>query len=645
MADDVDPRTQEELKALLAHTDLTKTDLADRFAGSLEFGTAGLRGILGAGPNRMNRAVVLRTTHGLSRYLLQQKTAPIGSGAATACVVIGFDGRHMSREFAEDTACVLAAHGIRAHLFDDFAPTPLTAFAVGQLHAGAGVMVTASHNPREYNGYKVYWKNAAQIISPIDAGIAAEIASAPAANRIPRMPLAAARAEGLVASVPGAVIEAYLARLRAMTVHAPSDAGKKIRDRLYADARRGGALARKAFDQAGFAAVAFVAEQAQPDPEFPTVAFPNPEEKGAMDLSFALARENHADLVLANDPDADRLAVAVPAMAKAGADRGASPTGYVQLTGNQVGVLLGHYLLTEQANARTAKPAAGDRADDRVVLVSIVSSPLLGTIAKELGVGYGETLTGFKWIANRAMELEANGKRFVFGYEEALGYTIGDAVRDKDGISAAVIVAEMVAWLRDRGRTLIDQLEVIHRRYGLFVSTQVNITRPGAAGVAEISAIMTRLRAAKPRKFGAHDVAIARDYDEQTETRLADGRVEKLILPRSNVLAYELEGGSRIIARPSGTEPKIKFYFDVREAVKGEEPMAAAEARAHGVMEDLKSAFARMAHGEPASDPAASRRPPPLTTEQRSTITPLPVVSRWLKPPRAPRGGHAGASE
>jgi phosphomannomutase len=590
--DDIDPDAQKELRAILAQPDLAATDLADRFAGSLEFGTAGLRGVIGAGPNRMNRAVVLRTTDGLARYLLSQaaRSAEIGDVKSRG-VVIGFDGRHMSRVFAEDAACVLASHGIRAHVFDDLAPTPLTAFAIGELGAAAGVMVTASHNPREYNGYKAYWTNGAQIIPPIDVGIAAAIATAPAAHTVPRMELEAARTAGLVVSVPPTVVTAYLARVRAMTVHAPSEKGRALSIVYTPMHGVGGKLARRAFDQAGFSRVAFVPEQEEPDADFPTVLFPNPEEKGAMDLSFALGRKEGAELVLANDPDADRLAVAVP--------KNDAPSGFLQLTGNEVGVLLGHYLLTEQK----------ERGADRLVLVSIVSSPLLGVIAKALGVAYEETLTGFKWIANRAMELEKTGKRFVFGYEEALGYTIGDVVRDKDGVSAAVVMAEMVAWLRDSGRTLTDQLESIHRTYGLFVSSQVNITRPGASGVAEIKGIMSRLRASRPRSFGKHEVAIVRDYDAQTETHLdgtsaaeprrgphqTDGRTEKLVLPRSNVLAFELAGGSRIIARPSGTEPKIKFYFDVREAVRAGEPMAAAEGRANGVMEELKRLFVAVA--------------------------------------------------
>jgi phosphomannomutase len=299
-----------------------------------------------------------------------------------------------------------------------------------------------------------------------------------------------------------------------------------------------------------------------------------------MDLSFALAKKNAAALVLANDPDADRLAVALP--------WNESPSGFLQLTGNQVGVLLGHYLLTE----------AKDRGPDRLVIVSIVSSPLLGVIAASMGVAYEETLTGFKWIANRAMELEKTGKRFVFGYEEALGYTVGDVVRDKDGVSAAVVMAELVAWLRGRGQTLLDRLESIAREHGLFVSSQVNITRPGAQGVHEIRAIMDRLRAAKPRAFGAHAVTQVRDYVAQTATRIEDGAVTPLTLPKSNVLTFDLAGGSRIIARPSGTEPKIKFYFDVREPVRAGEAIAEAEARAIATKSVLEKAFVAIATGE-----------------------------------------------
>jgi phosphomannomutase len=568
---DPDPKTRDELLALLKTPDLAKTDLAERFAGSLEFGTAGLRGILGAGPNRMNRAVVARATWGVAQHLLA--TVP---GAAERGVVVGYDGRHMSREFAEDTAAILGACGIRAHLFTAVCPTPLTAFAVKRLGAAAGVMVTASHNPPEYNGYKVYWENSAQIIPPTDTGIAARIEAAPEPDAILRPSLEELRAKKLVVDVAAGVSRQYLDAVRALAVH--RDDGDRSLRIVYTPLHGvGDELARKALAEAGFANVTSVAEQQKPDGDFPTVAFPNPEEKGAMDLSYALGRKLDADLVLANDPDADRLSVAV-------ADA-TSPTRFRQLTGNEVGVLLGHYLLTERTVAR-----------ERIVLASIVSSPLLGHIARALGARYEETLTGFKWIANRAMEVEkADGVEFVFGYEEALGYTVGDVVRDKDGVSAAVLAAEIAAVLRGHGgRTMLDELETIHRRYGLFVSSQLNVTRKGAAGVGEIRAIMDRLRAAKPATIGSFAVEAISDYE--TGTRVATGgATTALTLPKSNVLTFDLAGGTRVIARPSGTEPKLKIYFDVREVVRPGEPMADADGRARQAMAALSAEVQKLA--------------------------------------------------
>ena len=573
---DPDPATESELRALLDLADLDKTDVSDRFACPLEFGTAGLRGVLGAGPNRMNRAVVLRTTWGLAQHLLAKAPDARGRG-----VVIGFDGRRMSREFAEDTACVLAAAGIRAMVFDDYAPTPLTAFGVKAMGAAAGVMVTASHNPPEYNGYKVYWSNAAQIIAPMDSEIAAEIERAPFGSAVPRLSREEAQEKGLWVPVPASVERAYLDGVKKLAVHEGGDRAFAI---VYTPMHGvGDRLARKAFRESGFTNVTSVPEQQEPDGLFPTVAFPNPEEKGAMDLSFALARKLQADLVLANDPDADRLAVAVPAPGSGG-----SSTGYVQLTGNQVGVLLGHYLLTE-------RPASPKR---RIALASIVSSPMLGTIARELGVYYEETLTGFKWIANRAMDLERDeGSEFVFGYEEALGYTVGDLVRDKDGISAAVTIAEIVAWLKARGRTVLQELESISRRYGLFVSQQVSVTKKGAAGANEIRKMMDRLRATPPDRIGPLQVLAMSDLQASTRTLLADKTVTPVSLPKSNVITFDLAGRSRIIARPSGTEPKIKFYFDVREPVERGEPFHEAERRAQTTLTALAEAFANLTDG------------------------------------------------
>ncbi|HEX3343846.1 MAG TPA: phospho-sugar mutase, partial [Polyangiaceae bacterium] len=526
--DDPDPDTRSELRALLRQPDPAATDLADRFAAPLEFGTAGLRGVLAAGPNRMNLAVVVRATWGLAQELLAGVP-----GAAMRGVVVGGDARRMSRQFAEHAAVILAAAGIKVTLFRTPVPTPLVGFAVKSLGAAAGVVVTASHNPPEYNGYKVYWENAAQIVPPIDARIAAAIARAPAATDVVQKALRDMEARALVTDAPASLERAYLDAIGALAVH--PRAGDRALRIVYTPLHGvGDALVRRALSEGGFTDVTSVPQQQKPDGAFPTVAFPNPEEKGAMDLAFALARTTGAHLVLANDPDADRLAMAVP-----------EGDGFRQLTGNQVGVLLGHYLLTE-------KPARGPRA----VLASVVSSPHLGRIAGTLGVRYEETLTGFKWIANRAMEIERDPERpceFVFGYEEALGYCVGDVVRDKDGISGALLAAEVVAVLKERGKTVQDELEAIARRWGVFASTQVNVTRKGVSGVASLRAMMARLRGSPPRRVGDEEVVAVSDYEARTRTDLRSRGVAPLTLPKSNVLAFELASGSRIIARPSGT--------------------------------------------------------------------------------------------
>ena len=567
LADDLDPNTRAELRALLDRPDPAATDLEDRFAGALEFGTAGLRGVLGAGPNRMNRAVVARATWALAQELIASVPR-----AAERGVVVGGDARRLSAEMSQDVAAILAGAGIRVVLFREPAPTPLVGFAVKRLGAAGGVVITASHNPPEYNGYKVYWQNAAQIVPPVDTGIASAIDRAPPAREVVRPSLDELQARGLVTNASPDVARAYLDAVRALAVH-PSTGDRRIRIVYTPLHGVGGALVARAMAEAGFANVSNVTEQEAPDGAFPTVAFPNPEEKGAMDLALALAKKTTAQLVLANDPDADRLAVAVP-----------EGDGFRQLTGNQVGVLLGHYLLTEK---QSSKP--------RVVLASIVSSPLLGRIAATLGVRYEETLTGFKWIANRAMELEAEGAEFVFGYEEALGYCVGDVVRDKDGISAAVLAAEVTAVMRERGRTVQDELDAIARRWGAFTSTQVNVTRKGASGVAAIRAMMDRLRASPPARVGDDEVRAVADYDAQLRTDARSGQKTKLTLPRSNVLAFELASGSRIIARPSGTEPKAKYYFDVREEVAQGEKVDVAMARAVSTMRRLSDAFVSIA--------------------------------------------------
>ena len=570
---DPDPRSRDELTALKEKARggdaAAEKDLAERFVGPLEFGTAGLRGVIGAGESRMNIAVILRTTLGLARYLLADPAAD----AKNRGVVVGYDGRRMSRELAEITAGVLAAQGIPAHFSPGVCPTPVCAYAVTKLGAAAGVMITASHNPPEYNGYKAYWSNGAQIIPPQDKGIAAAIDQSPVAMEVPLVPFAEAKAKGLVRELEPALEEGYLQAVQALSVQKGGDRTAPI---VYTPLHGvGNRLVRETLRRAGFTAVESVAEQAEPDGEFPTVAFPNPEEKGALDLSYALANKIGADIIIASDPDVDRLAIAVR--------KAPSDPGFTQLTGNQVGVLLGHYLLTE-----------GDTSGERLVLASCVSSPQLGVIARKLGVAYEETLTGFKWIANRAMALEAaENKRFVFGYEEALGYTVGPLVRDKDGISAALLFAELWALRRASEKTMQDELEAISRTYGLFVSGQVSITMKGQDGLAQIQSCMARLRGQTLDKVGP--LAVVATSDVKKGTRKAGSSETKLALPPSDVIIYELAGQSRIIARPSGTEPKIKFYFDVCEPVREGEPLKDAEARANATMEALKTAFTAIA--------------------------------------------------
>ncbi|HLT28559.1 MAG TPA: phospho-sugar mutase [Myxococcaceae bacterium] len=572
---DPDPTTAAELAALLQAEDAqSAASLSDAFAMSLEFGTAGLRGILGAGPNRMNRAVVRRTTAGLARYLKQ--TVP---DVTERGVVIGRDGRLMSAEFAEDAAAVLAAEGIPAHVFEDLAPTPLTAFTVIRLNAAAGIMVTASHNPPEYNGYKVYWGNGAQIVPPHDKGIAAAIEQVEPANEVALIARGEAASRGLWRAVGQDTIEAYHSALQDLRVHRrDQDALTIVYSAMHGV---GGRWVVEAMKRAGFTRVHPVPEQQEPDGHFPTVRFPNPEEPGAMDLSIALAEKVGADLVLANDPDADRLAV----LARDAAGK------LVALTGNEVGVLLGHYLLSQDRGGAKGPPA---------VLTTIVSSSQLGEIAKAFNAKYDETLTGFKWIANRAMELEkSDGARFLFGYEEALGYTVGTVARDKDGIGAALVFADLAAWCAGQGTTVLGYLERIQRSYGLYVASQVNFTLPGAEGLATIASIMEAFRSRPPSKVGAHAIRVRRDYRERTSVE--EGTTSKLSLPPSNVLSYTTETGARITVRPSGTEPKIKYYFEHRETLNDDEPMETARTRAAAKLKELETAFLLLAQerGQP----------------------------------------------
>jgi phosphomannomutase len=583
IAGDVDPAAQDELRALLAAPDLAATDLADRFAGPLAFGTAGLRGVMGAGPNRMNRAVVARTTWALAETL-REEAANRAGGAAQGVphVVVGADARRNSDVFVEDVAAILAGAGLRVTLFREPVPTPLVAFAVKHLGAAAGVVVTASHNTPEYNGYKVYGGDGAQVAPPLDERIARALDLAPPARVIARAVLGpavlgpaveAARDAGPIAFVGDDLANAYVAAIRFASNRIGKrdlhDAGNR-KDRtipiVYTPLHGvGHRLMSRVLREAGFTAVTTVPEQEQPDGAFPTVAFPNPEEPGAMDRALALAASRGARLVLANDPDADRLAVAV-----------ARPEqGLRMLTGNEVGILLGHALLSAAGSADSARGAKS------AVVTSIVSSPCLGVIAVDLGARYEETLTGFKWIERRTIELEHEGYDVLLGYEEALGYCVGNAVRDKDGIAAGLVVAELAASLAAEGRTLLDALDAIAERWGVFASRQMS--------VAKSPTMMRALRAAPPVRIGREPVVAVTDY-------IGGDR-----LPPSDVLAFHLASGGRIVVRPSGTEPKAKFYFDVRVPVTANTTTATLDAaRAHaegclsGLMEAMKSILAAL---------------------------------------------------
>jgi phosphomannomutase len=524
LADDPDERDRAELEALAGDdSEQAAAELADRFAGRLEFGTAGLRGKVAAGPNRMNRAVVRAATAALAGWLRGPGRATAGIAAAEAGVVIGSDARHRSDEFADEAARVLAGAGIRVHLLPRQQPTPLLAFAVRHLRAAAGIMITASHNPPADNGYKLYLADGAQIVPPADAEIEAAIRSLGPLSQVKL----AAPDSPLIGRLGDEVAAAYLDRICA-TSPAPPGAGwlRFVYTPLHGVA---GALALRAFEQAGFTAPDVVAAQAEPDPDFPTVAFPNPEEPGALDLALAQARRSGADLVLANDPDGDRLAVAAPDPV--------TPGGWRTLTGDQVGALLGAYLLE--------RIPPGPGPDDRLVVTTIVSSTLLSRIAATAGARYAETLTGFKWIVRAG----GPGRRFVFGYEEALGYAVGDTVRDKDGLGAALALLGLAARARSGGESLLDAYDALEAAHGVHLTAQVTVDTAAPVDV------MARLRAAALAAFG--DAAVIATTDLTGGTR---------DLPSADVLSYQL-AGARVVIRPSGTEPKIKAYFEVVEPV------------------------------------------------------------------------------
>jgi len=592
VADDPDERDRTELRTLLAAgSPAAAAELADRFGGRLEFGTAGLRGAVAAGPNRMNRAVVRGATAALAGWLREQARTGLpnpvdvassglgaverhvqrhpaerdpaerdpaagGGGAAEgwASVVIGCDARHRSDEFADEAARVLAGAGLRVHLLPPRQPTPLLAFAVRHLSATAGIMITASHNPPADNGYKLYLADGAQLIPPADADIEAAIRALGPLARVP----VAARDSPLIIRHGDEVARAYIGAVTA-PFHAPSGAARLrfVYTPLHGVAA---GLALRAFELAGFPAADIVAAQAAPDPDFPTVSFPNPEEPGALDLALAQARESGADLVIANDPDGDRLAVAVPDPQAAG--------GWRALTGDQLGALLGAYILE--------RTAAAPDPQHRLVATTVVSGTLLASITAAAGARYAETLTGFKWIVRAADQRD--GLRFSYGYEEALGYTIGTVVRDKDGIGAALAALGLAVRARSAGDSLLDAYDALEVAHGVHLTGQLTL-RTGAP-----DEIMARLRAAPPVAIGALEVISVTD--------LTGGTAD---LPPADVLIYRLAGG-RVVIRPSGTEPKIKAYLEVVQPVHSGR-LAEARHAAGGRREPLRDAVRALLAG------------------------------------------------
>ncbi|QKW02256.1 phospho-sugar mutase [Streptomyces sp. NA02536] len=529
LAEDTDPDTREELARLIDAGD--HAELTARFSGTLQFGTAGLRGELGAGPMRMNRSVVIRAAAGLAAYLKKQ-------GHTDGLVVIGYDARHKSRDFAEDTAAVMTGAGLRAAVLGRPLPTPVLAFAIRHLNAVAGVEVTASHNPPRDNGYKVYLGDGSQIVPPADAEIAAEIEAVASLATVPR-PTEGPR------TLDDGVLDAYLARTDAVLAKGSPRTARTVYTAMHGVGKD---TLLAAFARAGFPTPDLVTEQADPDPEFPTVAFPNPEEPGAMDLAFAKARETDPDLVIANDPDADRCAAAV----KDGAD-------WRMLRGDEVGALLAAHLVRRGATGTFAE--------------SIVSSSLLGRIAEKAGLPHVETLTGFKWIAR------AEGLRY--GYEEALGYCVDpDGVRDKDGITAALLLTELASELKEENRTLLDLLDDLAVEHGLHATDQLSVR---VQDLSLIAAAMRRLRDQPPTELAGLRITRTEDLTEGTDT-----------LPPTDGLRYTLDG-ARVIVRPSGTEPKLKCYLEIVIPVATKADLPAARTKATTLLDDIKRDLSRSA--------------------------------------------------
>ncbi len=538
------PYFDEETKAELKSIEGDEKEIRDRFYADLEFGTAGLRGVIGAGINRMNVYTVRKATQGLANYIISKNGQEKG-------VAIAFDSRRMSPEFADEAACCLAANGIKAYVFESLRPTPELSFAVRYLGCISGINITASHNPPEYNGYKVYWEDGAQITPPHDAGIMSEVKAVTDYAAVKTMSVEEATTAGLYKKIGAEVDDAYMAELKKNVLH-PECIEQTAKDLkiVYTPLHGTGNIpVRRVLKELGFENVFVVTEQELPDGEFPTVSYPNPEAAEAFELALKLAKEKDADLVLATDPDADRLGV----YAKD------SKTGeYVCLTGNMSGSFLADYEIGQKLAVEGKLPEDGE------LIKTIVTTNMVDAIAKHYGVKVTECLTGFKWIGREILRMETSGKgQYLFGFEESYGCLIGTHARDKDAIVASMALCEAAAFYKAQGKTIWDGMLEMYEKYGYYKDNVIAITHKGIEGLEKIKNIMSTLRENPPAAFGEYEVLVTRDYDKDIIKNVKTGEEKPTGIPKSNVLYYELNDDAWLAIRPSGTEPKIKLYYGV----------------------------------------------------------------------------------
>ena len=560
-----DPYFDEATRAELKAIENDDKEIRERFYTALEFGTAGLRGIIGAGTNRMNQYVVQRATQGLANYIVR-------AGGQKKGVAIAYDSRHMSPEFADFAALTLAGNGIKAYVFESLRPTPELSFAVRHLGCIAGINITASHNPPEYNGYKVYWEDGAQITPPHDKNILAEVAKVTEFSAVKTMDKDEAVKAGLYNVIGEDIDDKYMEQLKKQSIH-PDIIKKMAKDIkiVYTPLHGTGNLpVRRVLKELGFEKVIVVPEQEKPDGNFPTVSYPNPESPAAWELALALAKKEDADIVLATDPDADRLGVYCKD----------TKTGeYVSFTGNMSGMLIAEYILRE-------RKATGTMPENPALVETIVTTDMAKVIAADYGVKLIEVLTGFKYIGEQIRLFEKNHTyNYVFGLEESYGCLAGTYARDKDACVAVMMLCEVASYYKSQGKTLWDAMVDMYEKYGYFKEGLETLTLKGIDGAEQIQNIMTDMRNNPPKELGGYKVVAVRDYKEDTRKDLATGEVTKTGLPTSNVLYYELTDNAWCCVRPSGTEPKIKFYFGVKGT-----SLADAEKKLEAVREDMLKA-------------------------------------------------------